>query len=596
MDVMGFAGSMACGVDQAGFDIVGKREPSVFKGFGVESFNYNLPWTASDTQVAPWGQWDLPAERDIELVFGCPPCSGFSQLSSVNTKVYEHTGTTYRGADAEINECMEHLIDYAARIAPEVVIMESVGAAFKLGREWFEQLWRKLRDTTGLDYKLSHVNMNAAWVGGDVKRPRYFMVAHLAPFGIGLDFVAPRTFLEVLEDLGPEDLDDTDWGHMTRGTRSTERITQTIEWLEKQGLGWEPGTRLPQNAHDIGLEPPEFWVKPKPSARPPKREGYRPDVYSHWYSSDPFSPVRWRGDKPFGVIVAASLDRAIHPTEPRPLTFREAARFMSLPDTWSMRVLVEQNRPDELGKAVPTASAKWIAHWAKMSIEGTPGEYAGEDTDDPDIRIFNVQKAPDIEALWAGKVPLAAYHPESIQSDPDPAGWLVDRKQRPDVWWQRGDELGIFAKAPKSPRIVAQRSARVTQSAPKPKAAGTIVRVSPAEVAGLLAELGLTKPEAAAKLGVSVSRINELTTETGLVAQRRALGDRAGRAACLKLSRRGYGVPGSRTSSCRRRPRTRGTSSLRRTASGCSAASSSASTRTAGCPRQAGPSSAPTAG
>ncbi len=187
---------------------------------------------------------------------------------------------------------------------------------------------------------------------------------------------------------------------------------------------------------------------------------------------------------------------------------------MSLPDTWSMRVLVEKNRPDELGKAVPTASAKWVAHWAKMSIEGTPGEYAGEDTDDPNIRIFNVQKAPQIEALWAGKVEGAAYHPESIQSDPNPDIWLVDRKTRPADWWQREDELGIFNAPIKQPRTLVQRSARASQTTTKPKSVGSIVRVAPTEVAALLTELGLTKQDAAAKLGVSVSRINELTTDT----------------------------------------------------------------------------------
>ncbi len=495
VDVMGFAGSMAA-----------KREPSAFKGFGVESMTYNMPWV--EAQVAPWGQWDMPAERDIDLVFGCPPCSGFSQLSSVNTKVYEHTGTTYRGADAEINECMEHLIDYAARIAPEVVIMESVGAAFKLGRQWFEQLWNKLRDVTGLDYQLTHVRMNAALVGGDVIRPRYFMVAHIKPFGVGLEFVTPRPFLEVTADLGDEDLDDTDWGHMTRGTRSTERITETINWLRKQGRDWEPGTRLPQNAHDIGLEPPDFWLKERPSKS--KREGYRDDVYSHWYSSDPFSPVRWRGDKPFGVIVAASLDRAIHPTEPRPLTFREAARFMSLPDTWSMRVLVEKNRPDELGKAVPTASAKWIAHWARMSIEGTPGEYAGRDTEIPGVRVINVTRPADVKEILDGHPDDSFW--DGIASDPDPAIWLVDRKQRPDDWWQRDDELGIFLAKAKQPRTLVQRNARASQKATKPKASVSIERIPPEQVAGLLEELGLTKQEAAAKLGVSVSRVSELVT------------------------------------------------------------------------------------
>lgn len=506
VDVMGFAGSMAAGVDQAGFDIVAKREPSAFKAFGVESMTYNMPWV--ETQVAPWGQWDLPAERDIELVYGCPPCSGFSQLSSVNTKVYEHTGTTYRGVDAEINECMAHLIDYAAKIAPRVVIMESVGAAFKLGRDWFESLWRSLRDQTGLDYYLTHVRMNAALVGGDVIRPRYFMVAHLDPFGVGLEFVAPRSFLDVVSDLGPEDLDDTDWGHMTRGTRSTERITQTITWLEENGLEWKPGTRLPQNAHDLGIEPPDFWLKERPSKS--KREGYRDDVYSHWYSSDPFSPTRWRGDKPFGVIVAASLDRAIHPTEPRPLTFREAARFMSLPDSWSMRVLVEKNRPDELGKAVPTASAKWVAHWAKMSIEGTPGEYAGRDTEDPRIRVINVTDTKAVDEILKGD-PSDAFWAD--YSDPAPSNWLVDRGQRPGRWWQREDELGVFSKPQKQPRTAVPRAARATQAAAKLKPAG-IVRIPPEDVLRVISSLGLTKQEAAAKLGISVSRINELTSDT----------------------------------------------------------------------------------
>jgi hypothetical protein len=188
---------------------------------------------------------------------------------------------------------------------------------------------------------------------------------------------------------------------------------------------------------------------------------------------------------------------------------------MSLPDTWSMRVLVEQNRPDELGKAVPTASAKWIAHWAKMSIEGTPGEYAGRDTDNPRIRVINVTDEKAVDEIVRGTAAgteLDAFWPS--YSDPSPDVWLVDRKQRPADWWQREDELGIFAATPKKVRSLAPRVARTTQSATKPKSVGSIVRVQPEVVASLLEELGMTKLEAAAKLGVSGSRINELTTHT----------------------------------------------------------------------------------
>src|SRR5688500_11615767 len=70
VDVMGFAGSFAAGVDQAGFDIVSKREPAKFKGFGMDSVLHNMPWI--DGQVAEPEDWDLPAE-DVELVYGCPP-------------------------------------------------------------------------------------------------------------------------------------------------------------------------------------------------------------------------------------------------------------------------------------------------------------------------------------------------------------------------------------------------------------------------------------------------------------------------------------------------------------------------------------------
>lgn len=507
MDVMGFAGSMAIGVDQAGFDIVGKREPSSFKGFGVESMTYNMPWV--EAQVSEAADWDMPVEP-VDLVYGCPPCSGFSQLSAINTKVYEHTGTTYRGADAEINECMGWFIDYAARVKPRIMIMESVGPAFTLGREWMESLWQKLRDQSGLPYKLAHVNMNAMHVGGDVRRPRYFFVAHLDPFGIGLEFVEPRTMMEVIGDLaGHESMDDSDWAHYPVQSGGGERITKTIEWLESIGRTWEPGTRLPENTE--GLEPPLYWRKPKPAI---SKRGFDPNIYSHWFSTDPFSPVRWKPDKPFGVIVAASLDRAIHPTQPRAITFREAARFMTIPDTWSMRVIAEKRKHAEVGKAVPTASAKWIAHWARMALEGTPGEYAGEDTDNPDIRVFNVQKPKDIKRHQDGQLTtLDAFH--ETYSDPDPSLWLVDLKERPDEWYQRDDDLGIFANvAPKrkqtSPRTGSKQRPQATKRVVSNGTRLVIDRIPPEQVQALLDAQGLTKTEAAEKLGVSVSRINEL--------------------------------------------------------------------------------------
>lgn len=510
VDVEGFAGGFAAGVDQAGFDIISKREPDKFKGFGMSQVLYNMPWV--DGQVSAPEDWDGPLEPDIDLVYGCPPCSGFSQLSYINTV----TAGAIVGPDAPINECMTWFMDYAARVKPTVVVMESVSVAFKNGKLFMEALWERLREKSGVDYQMTHVVMNNALIGGDVIRPRYFLVAHTEPFGVGLEFVAPRTMIEVIGDLPKKDeWDDPDWGHHTiRGT-AVDRWRKTFKWLKEQGVEWRQGTRLPDNVE--GLVPPDFWMRPDGQILKRNKSPY--PVLSHWYSTDPFSTVRWTADKPFGVIVGDSLNRAMHPTAPRPITFREAARLVSLPDDWSLRTLVESNSGAELGKAVTSAAGKWIAHWARKSIEGTPGEYAGVPQDyDPRIRVIDVRDQKRVDEILRDPPEGAFYVDDGTLADPDPKTWLIDRKQRPDIWWQR-EANGRTptgrtpTRTPRTRREPAPRAAKTAPTAPV-AASGPIVRVAPEKVAALLEELGIDKREAGRRLGVSPSRINELTTHT----------------------------------------------------------------------------------
>jgi site-specific DNA-cytosine methylase len=512
---MGFAGGFAVGVDQAGFEVVSKREPAKFNGFGMPQVLYNMPWV--DGQVAVPEDWDGPIEPDIDLVYGCPPCSGFSQLSYINTV----TAGAIVGPDAPINECMTWFVDYAARVRPQTVVMESVAVAFKNGKLFMEALWERLREKSGMDYMMTHVVMNNSLIGGDVVRPRYFMVAHTEPFGVGMEFVVPRTMMEVLGDLPAEDeWDDPDWAHHTiRGT-AVDRWRKTFEWLHENGREWRQGSRLPDNVE--GLEPPDFWLRPDGQILKRNQTGF--PVLSHWYSSDPFSTYRWTADRPFGVIVGDSLNRAMHPTAPRPITFREAARLVSLPDNWSLRKLVEANSGAELGKAVTSAAGKWIAHWARMSIEGTPGEYAGIAQDyDPRIRVIDVRDQRRVDDILRDRPRDAFYEDDGTLADPSPATWIIDRKQRPDEWWQR-DPVGSGAidasdvrsepvPAPRTRRAAAPGPAKTDLAAGNGRAGG-IVRIAPERVAAVMSAAGIDKKEAARRLGVSVSRVNELTTHT----------------------------------------------------------------------------------
>lgn len=494
--VMDFAGGFAVGVDQAGFDYVAKREPDAFGGFGAASVQLNFP--SVEIEVTAPEMWSI---QRSDMVFGCPPCAGFSQLSAANNSIHSQTGKNYRGADADINECMTWLVDYAAEAKPEVLLLESVQAAYKIGQGWMESLWQRLRDKSGVDYKLTHVLMNAALVGGDVIRPRYFMVASTRPFGVGLEFVSPRSFRDVVGDLPSKpEPGDLDWGHVTSASPSAWRIGHTIEWLESQGRVWREGSRLPDNTDGID-EVPEWWLR---------RDG---TALSHWTSTDMFSPFRWRSNQPFGVITGGSLDRAVHAFHPRTLTYREAARLVSLPDDWSLRSIVERRAAPELGKAVTGAAAKWIAHWARMAIEETPGEYAGIQVA-KDVRVIDVTDAKKVARIFREDVFEAAWWDGIVPtSDGDPEGWIIDRKTRPATW----PEPAVVAGSPARVRAASKaastlpRTPREARQAPPPPVRAEIVRVRPEVVQKAIDDLGLTRKDAAAALGVSVSRIAEIT-------------------------------------------------------------------------------------
>lgn len=510
--VMDFAGGFACGVTQAGFDYVAKREPSAFKGFGVTSIERNFQGVQIEvTEPEFWGV------VEADLLFGCPPCSGFSMLSSINTaesktgKVMpDGTRVAQRGIDSPDNQWMYELVDYASKVKPEVVVFESVRGGGTLGQPLMRELWQRLRDQTGVDYQMTDVFMNASSVGGDVIRSRYFFVAHVAPFGVDLPRAVPRPLMEVIGDLGPDDgtrLDlgvDADWGHVTNGSKSDSRIRQTIELFRSEGYDWAQGRRLPEHfeewlkTHD---DYPDFWY------------GTSGKVMSHAVSDNLYSPFRWRENTPMGVVTGGFMDRAIHPTEPRTFTYREGARFMGLPDDWSLYPIVAGKHDNWLGKAIPVASGRWIATWAKGAIEEAPGEYAGELVE-PGHRVIDVSTSKLVDHIdrfggedvwWPDPVkrPRTIFVPEAIgRGGPRPEVTRV--VEEPTLAVRRGRPPAVLA-APRTPREPRKIAARVVT--------GPIVRTRPEVVSDVIEKLGLSRAQAAEALGVSRSRVAELTTE-----------------------------------------------------------------------------------
>jgi len=197
IDCQGFAGGMAVGATQAGFQLVHKVEKR--GGFGLPLMDANRAFLGEDWGYEvgdPETDWE-PTQADV--VVGTPPCAAFSGMTF---------GTSKHGIDSSINECMWDLTRYAARVRPAVMVMESVSQAYTKGVSLMTRLAEELNHLTGLWYTTTHVLQNNLSVGGCTNRKRYFLVLSQVPFGVERPTVdRVNTLGDALADLTSQPLD-----------------------------------------------------------------------------------------------------------------------------------------------------------------------------------------------------------------------------------------------------------------------------------------------------------------------------------------------------------------------------------------------------
>ena len=445
VDVHGFGGGFTLGTVRAGFELVGKMSRGV--GFGVLNCLANRDligygWDAQSDD--PW-KWE-PID-DVQLVFGNPPCSGFSTLSPKH----------FRGVSSSINDCMWELVRYAAKVAPNIVIFESVQQAYTQGRSLMNALHQELVETTGKPYKLYHVLHNNASVGGCSIRKRYFWVASLVPFGVescttrwngkevlfeDLEYVPP--FNDVLRDLIPlgltmhpqpyrgtitnhTDLCDDLWSSASEVDRDCTcpvTVMNSSRWVREQihdgqgmvdghdiarsptfdrikelfdeGMDWKEGERISdvlRRYWKMYGKLPRGWYY---NSKRPKldddgdfiydedgKKQMEPCIKADRLVETDFAmghnqTIRWRGGRMAKVITGGAVHLILHPTLPRTLTQREAARIQGFPDAWKIwPVRDAADLGPAWGKGVPVQTGQWISAWARQSILDRPGSNRG---------------------------------------------------------------------------------------------------------------------------------------------------------------------------------------------------------------------------
>lgn len=373
-----FAGGFDLGVVQSGFELVHKVEQQ--GGFGMANClaNRHLLGQNWTSQAGDYREWHVP--NNVEFIAANPPCSGFSAM----------TDRKHRGIEAAVNACMWVLMEYAARVKPLIIVMESVRAAYSTGRTLMTALRAKLEELSGLKYELHHVFQDAITLGGGARRPRYFWVASRVPFGVNYPKMRAPVLREIWEDLHGHALTwqeqpyrrPANWwverenvrreptfdGHATHGGTPVERALDLLDLANQDG-GWPGGWgigKMAQHAYETFGRLPSSWSHLEEKL-----------VNTNFHMG--FTTIiRWDGDRPGRVITGSALDMVIHPYENRMITHREAARMMGFPDNWKILPLRSQsNLRNTWGKGITVQCGKWIGTQVKNALDGNPGEEHG---------------------------------------------------------------------------------------------------------------------------------------------------------------------------------------------------------------------------
>jgi site-specific DNA-cytosine methylase len=379
VDCNGLAGFMSYGFVESGMEMK-LRTGTLDFGNPVAELNRHLLGNQWDAFFSS-DESEWPVES-ADVVLGCPPCSGWSVWA-----------VGQRGPDSAAHEHTRAFMRYAAKVKPKVIVFECVQQAYTQGREVMQKYREMVEDLSGKQYDLYHVKMNNLQVGGFSYRARYFWVATEKGMPFGAEAIAPKEMPTVMDVIG--DLKDMEitWdsqpysgeptkfvkhlrngngavdGHMNRVNMGSTRIAEIFDIIGNDG--WKPMMPLNDALREAvdrnGGNFPQNWAHLADKIRDK-------DFYMGFSI-----PCRWSADTWAHVLTGGALEHIVHPTKPRLITHREAARIQGLPDDWRFSEARGYSALSATwGKAVAAQAANWIGDATVAALEGQPNGPQGE--------------------------------------------------------------------------------------------------------------------------------------------------------------------------------------------------------------------------
>jgi DNA (cytosine-5)-methyltransferase 1 len=292
IDLFSGCGGLTLGLKQAGFRVVGAVE---IDPLAVETYQANhkkvFVWEKDIRKLSVRKvrkHLDLKPGQ-LDLLAGCPPCQGFSTMTTLNGK---HSSNDAR------NDLVFQFLRFVRGLKPKAVMLENVPGLTKDAR--IEKVVATLKR---MGYLCQYKVLDAADYGVPQRRRRFILVGGLGTeIAFGETARKKRTVREAFARLGIGAKNDP--LHNLPENRSA-KVMERIRAVPKNG-----GSRLALGKeHQLACHD--------------KCDGFK-DVYGRM-AWDTVSPTITGG------CFNPSKGRFIHPTEDRAISMREAALLQSFP-------------------------------------------------------------------------------------------------------------------------------------------------------------------------------------------------------------------------------------------------------------------------
>ncbi|MEA5582980.1 DNA cytosine methyltransferase [Nodularia harveyana UHCC-0300] len=367
VDLFAGAGGMTLGFEQAGFDVLASVE---IDPIHCATHEFNFPfWTVLCQSVEKTTSREIRknsaiGDRQIDVVFGGPPCQGFSSIGK-------------RSFEDPRNSLVFHYIRLVLELQPKFFVMENVkGMTAGKHKEFIAEIINKFINN-GYKVREKYQVLNAAHFGVPQNRERLFILgcrhdlelpnypepitqtAKLNKSAASQEITLTPTVWDALQDL-PEiekyhELYQRDWvvadfgkpsnyGRLLRGLRSTNNDYSYQRQYDSRIL-----TSSLRTTHNLASIT-RFAATP----------AGKTEKISRFHKLDPQGICNTLRAGTPSNRGAFTSPRPIHPFIPRCITVREAARLHSYPD-WFRFHITKWHGFRQIGNSVPPFLAKAVA-------------------------------------------------------------------------------------------------------------------------------------------------------------------------------------------------------------------------------------------